>query len=80
MFLELDENPCDYPENCFVTFDKTPILDGPVKPLAKQRSKIAKPSDPWISKYIMEDSSWNVKDAVEALMKKVIGGFHRMVL
>jgi beta-galactosidase len=60
MLLEVDENPCDYPETCFVTFDTKPILNGPVKPFTKQRSPIHKHPDPWMSKYNIGNSSWGM--------------------
>jgi beta-galactosidase len=79
--LELDQNPCDYPETCFVTFDTTPIINGPVKPLTKQRSQILKHSDPWVSKYITDDSSWNIKDdTINSILSRAFESFHRKVV
>ncbi|KAK3752402.1 hypothetical protein QZH41_008606, partial [Actinostola sp. cb2023] len=78
VILELDQNPCDYPTTCFVTFQDTPILNGPVKPLADRRHDIAKPSKQWIAKYTQD---WDSEgENMDSDLRKAIQGIHRGVL
>ncbi|KXJ11601.1 beta-galactosidase [Exaiptasia diaphana] len=78
VMLELDDNPCDYPDTCFVTFQDTPIIDGPVKPLLHGRRVVPKPVEQWISKYTQELHAEDSK--VDASLRKYIEGVHRKVV
>lgn len=78
IILELDDDPCDYPDTCFVTFQDTPMLNGPVKPLTHGRHTIGKPAKQWIAKYIKD---WdNDQDKADEFLSQAINSVHRKVV
>ncbi|XP_032218849.2 beta-galactosidase isoform X2 [Nematostella vectensis] len=72
--LELDENPCDYPATCYVTFKDTPLLDGPVAPLQRTAGKSYRHLDQqWLSVYTQE----NVKNP--AIIQHLVHSEHKNI-
>lgn len=78
VILELDDDPCDFPDTCFVTFQETPILNGPVKPLTYGRHAILESSEPWVAKYAQQWDS--IENKADGLLKKIFKGIHRKIV
>lgn len=53
VLLELDNAPCESPGHCFVEFVETPVINGPVRPMAREEimPEPVELYEDWTSKY-----------------------------
>ena len=53
VLFELDDAPCESPEDCYVEFLATPMINGPVSPMTgdKKMKEEVKLFNNWTSKY-----------------------------